>query len=310
MMAIRRFLLTRGILALFWTALFLGGLYVSRVIPRGFFKKNINIIAWVELLDAHKIAEFERETGIQVNISYYDNKDELLTKLQVGGGGNYDMIITTGYVVDTLIRKQMLQPMDRSRLSFLAALNPALLRHYYDPKNEYSIPYSWSVYGVGVDVRMIPNYQEITWKKLFDPAQLSGKRTVMDDPRELYTMGAYALYGSSDALNKDTLYEVQKLLVKQKPAVEAYTDSGSAYLLASGQTQMTITEGAYVMRLMNNYPHIKFWVPKEGSFMTIESVVIPRSTKKLDRIYSFINFLFKTDIMKHHAQLFYFLPSR
>ena len=49
------------------------------------------------MLDEVMIKKFEEETGIHVNISYFDNNDELLIKMRATQDAGYDLIIPSDH---------------------------------------------------------------------------------------------------------------------------------------------------------------------------------------------------------------------
>ena len=88
----------RACVLLFWCSLIFGVLYW----PEETFLANgrsINIFVWGDILEPTVIAEFERETGIKVNMNFYASNEEMLVKLKATGGPGYDLIIPSDYSV-------------------------------------------------------------------------------------------------------------------------------------------------------------------------------------------------------------------
>ena len=68
-------------------------------------------------------------------------------KLFATKGKEYDLVVTSDYCIELLIRQKLLQKLDKTKLPFWHAIHPVFLGHYYDPLNEYSIPSDWYVLG-------------------------------------------------------------------------------------------------------------------------------------------------------------------
>ncbi len=81
---------------------------------------SINVFAWGDILDPAVIADFEKETGIKVNLNYYSSNEELIVKLKATRGEGYDLIIPSDYAVKILIKEDLLKPIDQKPPRFLA----------------------------------------------------------------------------------------------------------------------------------------------------------------------------------------------
>lgn len=276
-----------------------------------FFKKpqkSLTIFAPPLLLDPVYLKNFEKETGIKLYITYFENGATLLSKLSATGGIGYDIIIPDDHALEWLIQHDFVKKIDKDKLSFLNELNPLLLNNYYDPQNTYSVPYYWGIYGIGFNSEIIsPDALGDSWAILFDK-KIPGNRICMtDDPREAVMIAAQYLFGNIDALKDSHAREqVTKLLIEQKKHVEVYTLSRSDNLLQTKSCAVAAVMSPELWRLNREYPHIDMMIPREGSFFIIDAIAIPKATHKDDMIYDFINYLYKKDVITHHAQLFGF----
>ena len=96
-----RRLITKVLIVIFWIIIFLVVLYMPKIFDY-YLKKSINVATWTDMLDEDMIKKFEEETGIHVNISYFDNNDELFVKMRATKGEGYDLIIPSDYTVELL----------------------------------------------------------------------------------------------------------------------------------------------------------------------------------------------------------------
>ena len=93
-----------------------------------------------EILDG-----FEAETGITINYQNFDFDETMLMKLQEANGGDYDLVIADDYIIETVIAEGLAQKLDYSKIPSHGNVNPLYQSQFYDPTNEYTIPY-----GAGV----------------------------------------------------------------------------------------------------------------------------------------------------------------
>ena len=133
-------------------------------------------------MNPRPLTEFEKETGIKVNLSFYASNEELQVKMKATGGEGYDLIMPSDYAVSILMKEDLIQPLDHSKIDFWDSLYPVLLNQKFDPGNRYSIPFEWEVFGFGFDSdffkdRSPPN----TWRAIFDPDYIDYQIAMKND---------------------------------------------------------------------------------------------------------------------------------
>ena len=85
--------------------------------------KELNIYTWTYFIPQKVIDDFQKETGIKVNLSYYDSNDVMMTKLMSGAKG-FDIISPSTDYVDILIKTGLIEKLDKTKL-----------KEVLDPKN-------------------------------------------------------------------------------------------------------------------------------------------------------------------------------
>lgn len=301
---------TKIFIIIFWASLFLGTLYIPKIFNSLSSKDSINVATWTDMLDEVMIKKFEEETGIHINLSYFDNNDELLVKIRATKGEGYDLIIPSDHTVELLKKDGLLKAFDKSKITVWNRIEPRLLGAYFDPENAYSIPYYWGIYGIGVNTVFF-NDQNISprWDLIFKPLPNNAKISMLDNPREAILLTALYVNGSLENINECVIQKIKKLLIEQKRWVEAYTEFRADYLLLSTTCPVVVTTTPAMFRLMGVQSNIDFLVPEEGTFMTTDNWVIPQASTKEESVYAFINFLYRPEVIKHHFDVFTFIPA-
>src|SRR5579872_829151 len=273
--------------------------------------KSINVLVWGQVLDKEFLSDFEQETGIHVNMSYFENNQELFVKLQSTDIHDYDLIMPSDWAVELLIQHNLIKKIDHSKVDVWNNLYPTLCNLYYDPANEYSIPYFWSVVGLGVDTAYWQGQMPpATWGLIFDQQIMPQRVGSAEDPRVIILTAAVYLFGHiQKQLTSDQMSKIKQLLIQQKRSVEIYTDSRSEYVLASGVVPVIIALSGDLLKIMKRFNNINFIIPKEGAFALIDSFAITAATKKDDLIYSFLNYIFRPDVVKKYVDKFDFFPA-
>ena len=194
----------RLLLFFFWVGLIFAALYLPSWKTLSIEEKKLNVFAWGDILDPSVIANFERTTGIKINLSYYSSNEELIVKLRATGGEGYDLIIPSDYAVAILAQEGLLKPLDRSQFSFWQDLNPFLLGHAFDPENLYSIPFEWELYGIGVNTHFFKDHPfEPSWRLIFEDRGY--KIAMVNDPIQATLIADLYLYGKISPVEKKRL---------------------------------------------------------------------------------------------------------
>ncbi len=272
--------------------------------------KSINVLAWPNVIDSEYLKEFERKTGITVNLSYFENYEELVVKMR-SGASDYDLVMASDYSLQLLIDEEVVKPLDQSKLHFLKDINPLLLNLPHDPNNTYSIPYSWEIFGIGIDADAYKDgLPQASWKLLFDENISPARVGMLDDAREIVSIAALYLFGKNkNALTVDDLKKIQTLLLEQKKRVVMYTDLRTDYLLVSQSAPVVLGLSSDLFHAMRKYKNIQFLIPQEGSFLLLDTLMIPAATKKDELAYAFLNYLYQPHIVKAYADRYNFFPA-
>lgn len=293
-----------------WVLVIVAFLYVGNVTQQLEPGKNINVLVWGQILDKEFLLDFENETGIRVNMSYFENNEELFVKLQSSEQHDYDLIMPSDWAAQLLIKDGLIKKLDRSKIMVWESIYPALCNHYFDPYNEYTIPFYWSLFGLGIDRShwgaVAPPK---TWGLIFDEQIMPQRISTIEDPRALILIAALYLFGRFENLGKNEIDAIKQLLVSQKKRVEIYTDSRAEYVLASGVVPVVVSLFGDLLKVMRRFDDIDFVIPREGGFAIIDSFALTASTKKDDLVYQFLHYLFRPDIVKKYVDKFDFFPA-
>lgn len=302
--------LVKLLIIVFWILIIFCCLYLPNYISRNISQKSINIYSWPDMFNSYAVSQFEKETGIKVNISYYESNEELIIKLKATEGTGYDLVIPSDYTVDILRKENLLKQLDKTKLNFWGNLNTKLLNHFFDPNNIYSIPYEWAIFGIGINKNILKTENfEKSWNLIFEPEKLKNKLVMTNDPLVGIPIAALYLFGSVKDITIEKLEKIKSLLIKQRSYVTAYSDSRPDYYLATQNAGLAIASSSYIWRTIKKYPFIDFIIPQEGTLITIESFVALKNSTKDDLIYKFLNFMYRPEILADNFKELAFFPT-
>jgi len=273
-------------------------------------RRSINIMTWTELLDPKIITEFEKETGIKVYLSYFDNNEELYAKVKATKAQGYDLLLPSDYIVEYLINDNLIQKIDKAKLTMWDRFDKRLLNNFYDLNNEYSIPFVWQMYGLAIDKSAFGGKTPTaSWDLLFDKSKIPGTVVMMDTARENILLAAQYLFGSIENLDEKKVQQIKELLVRQKQWVEVYTEMRADYLLTSHICPVVLSVTPLMWRLVRDNSWADFIVPPDATFIIVDNFVIPKVSDKKDLVYQFLNFIYKAHVLEHHFNNYRFFPA-
>lgn len=305
-----RKLAIRTAIILLWVTLIGGALYWPTWEIVHYDNNTLNIFAWGDILDSKVISDFEKETGIKVNLSNYFSNEELIVKLKATGGIGYDLIIPSDYAVSILKNNGFIKEIDKSKFQYWDAINPSLIGQFYDPDNRYSIPWEWELYGFGVDRDFFKGRPfDPSWKMIFDPHTVDYKITMVNDSIEAVEFASFYLYGITPSLSDEQLENVKNVLVRQRDWVTAYANFRGDFYLATRTCPLILASSSYIWRTKQQFDFVDYAVPKEGSFVSIENICIPSASHKDELAYRFINYLYRPESVASHYASFSYFPS-
>lgn len=290
-------------IVLIWIGIILGALVIPKIeFPGEADQRSIDVFVWGDYFDPKMISRFEKEHQIKVILHYYSSNEEMMLKLRAHKGKGYDLVVPSDYAVQILIKENLLQPIDYSKVDFMHKITPILLNHPFDPGNRFSIPNLWEIYGIGSDPEQIDQSTiKPTLGHFFDPRLINYKFSMTPDPIEAVVFASCYLYGHVTELNKAQAQKVKSLLISQKPYVEAYADYRAKYLMQTKNCPIAILRSSLLFQIAREQANMGFIIPEETTITSMENVAIPIGCKKQDLVYTFLNFIYQDDV--HASQL-------
>src|SRR6185436_13818120 len=238
------------------------------------------------------VRAFERRHGVRVNLDLYDSNEALLAKVQSGNAG-YDVICPSNYVVQILMKQGLLRPLDHSALPHLPNLDPRFVDQPYDPGNRYSVPYFWGTAGIGYLKSRVGRID--SWGAMWDP-RFRGRILMLDDPRE--ALGAALKWEgqSFNATDEPRLRRARELLLRQKPLVKTYNSSNFEDVLLSGDVWLAHGWNGQFAKAMEQDPDVEYVIPREGSSLFIDSLVVPAGAPHPELAHAFIDYTLEAEV--------------
>lgn len=255
---------------------------------------SIIVYNWGDYIDPDVLKQFEQETGIKVIYETFDSNEGMMGKIEQGGT-NYDITAPSEYMIEMMMEKDLLLPLDHSLLPNLKNIDPYFLDLPFDPANRYSIPYFWGSLGIAFNPTLLEGQTFESWDNLWDPS-LKQRVILVDSAREVVGMGLNSLHYSLNSTDPDEIQEAMDKLALLTPNVKAVIGDEVTQLMVNEEAAVALTWSGQAADMMNSNENIDYIVPEEGSNLWFDNFVIPRTAKNIEGAHAFLNFLLRPDI--------------
>jgi spermidine/putrescine transport system substrate-binding protein len=256
---------------------------------------TIHVYNWAYYLDPKSKKNFQKETGIKIEESYFDSSEDLLTKLKAGARG-YDVIVPGDYMVHVMIKTGLLLPLDMKLIPNFKNCNPGLTDPVYDKKSEngglkYSVPYQWG--STGISVRTDKVNEEVTgWETLWDP-KYKGQINMDKEPTELFAAALKLLGYSLNSTSKTEIDEATQKLIEQKPLVSVYDANNMKRFIVQGVPLVHAFSGDTLLAMQAvGADKVSFVLPSQGFSFWTDCLCIPKGAPSPYAAHQYMDFFF------------------
>ena len=274
--------------------------------------QTLHVYNWGEYTGENIISGFEELTGAKVIMDNFDSNEQMYIK--VANGDAYDVLVPSDYMIQRMMQEKMLQKLEpETRKECLGELVDAIKGLPYDPKNEYSIPYFWGTVGIVYDKTKVSeeDLEKDGWNIFLDQ-KFKGDIYLYDSERDSFMMALKALGYSMNTTSQDELNAAYNWLIQcvQTMDPEIVTDEIIDNMAQARKALGVIYSGdaAYVMSENEN---MGFYMPKSGTNLWSDAMVIPKNAKNPKLANEFIRYITSYDAaMDNSSYVGYTSPNK
>ena len=262
-------------------------------------KNQVVVFNAGEYLDKDLIPQFEEETGIDVIYETFTSDEEMFIKLSQSSN-NYDVIFPSDYMVERLKKHDMLEKIDFSNVPNFKYVEDQYKGLGFDPKNEYTVPYFTSHFGIVYNKDLIK--EPLTkWADLWDP-KYKGEIIMYDLPRLSMSVALQKLGYSINTTDKDQIEQAKAELIKQKPLVYAYLTDEARDLVVQGDAAITVMYSGDSLLMQTQNKNLEYVIPEEGMNLQVDSMAIAKGAKNKKNAEIFINYFTDPEVASANAE--------
>lgn len=238
---------------------------------------------------------------VKVNYTTYSSNEELYAKLK-NTNTSYDVIIPSDYLVALLIREEMLHKINFDNISNFHLIDQAYIDgNYYDPTNEYSVPYTMGKVGIIYNTEFIKEDID-SWNALWNKDYAELGILQFNNSRDAFATAQFLAGISINTKDKADWDKAQKLLMEQKPLIQKYVMDEVFNKMESGNASIAPYYAGDYFTMYASNDSLAFAYPKEGSNVFVDAMCIPVSSQNKELAELYINFMLEPEIAKANAE--------
>ncbi len=264
--------------------------------------ETLKLLTWKGYAPKALVEKFEKQTGIDVEVTY-SNNEEMIAKLRATRGSGFDLAQPSQDRISSVQAKyNIYQPMDYSKIKtdqIIASMLTAVKNNTNVKGKSYAAPFCYGTSGLVVNTKAAPdakdydalmdtNYKGRISYRLKRPTLIAMAFAKGDDP--------FAKYSDVDAYT-ELMEGVGEDLIASKHLVKNYWANGDALLelMRNGEVNVAMAWDNGGWKLHEQNPDIDFVAPTSGALGWIDTFAIPAKAKNVEGAYKWINFMLEPE---------------
>ena len=311
-----------------WIALFLAVMLVLPACLAGCGSssgggKTLNVYNWGEYISDGSedsfdtVREFEKwyqetyGTKVKVNYTTYASNEDMYAKLS-SGAVSYDVLIPSDYMIARMASEGMLAPLNFDNIPNYQYIDDSFKGLYYDPDNQYSIPYTYGIVGIIYNANIVDEADAGDWDLMWNE-KYAGDILQYNNPRDAFGTAMYKLGLDVNTLDEADWELARQELVKQKPMLDGFVMDEIFNMMESGESAIgSYYAGDYFTMVDNQAANVdlQFFYPERTNYY-VDAMCIPACTQDKELAEIFINYMLSREPGIANAEYTYYAsPNR
>lgn len=291
-------------------SIFLSLLLVLSTLPV-LAEEVVNVYNWEDYINQKAIEMFQEETGIKVNYMNFTTNEDMMVQVRATPAA-FDVVFPSDYCVERLIAENLLEELNFDNIP-LAKENTLnwLQTPSYDKEGKYSVPFMWGTVGILYNTKMVDEPVD-SWGLLWDQ-KYNNNVFMLDSIRD--TLGLALKYCGFSMNTRDPIEieTAKQKLIEQKTSgmVKAYQVDETKDKMVANEAALAVVWSGDAQYAIDLNPDLAYSVPKEGSNVWVDAMVVPKGARNKENAEKFINFMCRPDIAKLNCeQIRYSSPNK
>lgn len=251
---------------------------------------------------------------MQVNYTTYASNEDLYAKLKSGATG-YDIIIPSDYMIQRMISEDMLEKLDFRNIPNYAYIADNCRGLFYDPAEEYSVPYTYGMIGVIYNSKKIDEADTGSWALMWNE-KYAGQILQFNNSRDAFGTAMYFAGIDPNTTDPSEWERALGLLAEQKGIVQSYVMDEIYNKMEGEEAAIAAYYVGDYLSMAENNEALSFFYPvnENGEYVTnafFDAMCIPKGGQNKEAAERYINFMLSEEIAIANAEYIYYAsPNR
>jgi len=264
---------------------------------------SVNVNAEFEKYYAKQIKDKTgKNVKVKVNYTTYASNEDLYAKLKSGASG-YDVIFPSDYMIQRMIAEDMLIKPNYDNIPNFQYISEDFRNLFYDPTNEYSVPYTYGVVGIIYDKNKVDEKDLTGWDLLWNE-KYKGQILTFNNLRDLFATAMFKLGIDVNTTKESDWKAAFDALVEQKPLIQSYVMDEVYNKMESGEAAIAPYYAGDFLTMLDSAKEgvdLGFFIPDDTNAF-VDAMCIPKGAKNVEVAEAYINFMLSEEIAVANAE--------
>ncbi|MDG4597767.1 MAG: spermidine/putrescine ABC transporter substrate-binding protein [Candidatus Contendobacter sp.] len=261
--------------------------------------KALVFYGFAEDMSPSVLDAFAKEFGVRIDYQPYQSPEESIDKIRAGR--SYDVALLENQLIQPLVKDGLLAKIDFAKVPNFKNVSANFRDLAFDPGNRHSVPIDYGTTGFLVRTDLIDPAPS-RWADLWD-SQYAGRIGLRAQPREIIGMTLLSLGHAFDSEHPRELEAALQRLLALKPSVTMVDIEANEAVPKLLNGEIAILHGyAEDFQLAHEAnPKVAYVLPREGTPLWGDSLVIAANSPRKETAQAFINFMLRPEIAAQQA---------
>jgi spermidine/putrescine transport system substrate-binding protein len=281
---------------------------------------QLNLLMWSDEFPDPVVPNFEKQTGIKVNMTPFSQNEEQINKLQATGGEGFDLCQPTRDRAPQFKDLGVLGPFDMNKLKTTGNLIPAMLEGSTSlwtwDGGLYHLPHLWGSEAISwrTDKWQPKDTASLSYGDLWNEevkghvqgrphSMLLGIGLWWDGNGKLPSNRMLDAFKDPETFKK--IYDqILPFAIEHKAWIKQFWDSADNTKSGLMENDVWIgqTWDGPPLSLKKEGKPVTYQAPKEGAITWLDGLSTPKAAANVDQIYEFINYLHTKEVAAQLAE--------
>ena len=264
----------------------------------------VNVWTYTNFIPDDFKKEFEKETGIEVNIRLVDDQGKQFNLLAAAAPApTVDILTVAGHRFLQFVDSELLAPLDTGRLKNWDAINPVFSESDWSTVmgHKWGAPILSGCEALAYNTEMVPEAETKSWDVMFDPKYKNQTAYVIQDMMSIIMLymgydGNMVAYLDDPKKAAEIVNEARDFLIKHKDQVRKYYDGGAEVqqMFINQDIAMACAWNGPIAKLITDGFPVDMTIPKEGAYGFVYTYSIANNAPNADNAYKLLDALFSS----------------